>query len=129
LAQPRCTLPLAIYARTQPKSQGQRRGLVKADGRSIEGRILRDARKALLDFVGPDATPIQKSLIERAAMLELRAAMLDQKIIDGTFTEYDSKVYNAIVNSIARVYRTLGIERPRPEFSRLWRPKKKAQAA
>jgi len=125
---PRCTLPLAIYARTEPKGRGQRRGIVKCDGRSPEGRILKNARLALLEFIGPDATPIQKSLIERAAMLELRAAMLDAKIVAGTFTEYDGKTYNAIVNSIARVYRTLGIERPRPEFSKLWRAKKKAAA-
>ena len=126
---PRCTLPLAIYARIEPKGRGQRRGIVKVDGRSPEGRILKNARLTLLEFVGPDATPIQRSLIERAAMLELRAAMLDAKIVNGSFTEYDSKVYNAIVNSISRVYRTLGIERPRPEFSKLWRSKKNAAAA
>jgi hypothetical protein len=125
---PRCTHPLAIYAMLEPKAHGQRRGIVKCDGRSPEGRILKNARKTLLEHVGgyEVATPVQKSLIERAAMLELRAAMLDQKIIDGTFTEYDSKVYNAIINSITRVYKVLGIGRLEPKFSHLMRKKKAA---
>jgi hypothetical protein len=120
---PRCTQPLAVYALIEPKSHGQRRGIVKCDGRSPEGRILKNARRTLLDHVGGAdvATPVQKSLIERAAMLELRAAMLDQKVIDGTFTDYDGKTYNAIINSLTRVYKVLGIGRPKPGFADLMR--------
>jgi hypothetical protein len=94
---------------------------VKCDGRSPEGRLLKNARKTLLDHVGgaDTATPIQKSLIERAAMLELRAAMLDQKVIEGSFTDYDWKTYNAIINSLTRVYKVLGIGRPKPGFADL----------
>jgi hypothetical protein len=118
---PRCTQPLAVYALIEPKSHGQRRGIVKCDGRSPEGRILKNARRTLLEHIGGAevATPVQKSLIERAAMLELRAAMLDQKVIDGSFTDYDGKTYNAIINSLTRVYKTLGIGRPRPGFADL----------
>src|ERR1700730_10043545 len=121
LMRPRCTLPLAIYATIEPRFHGQRRGIVRCDGRSPEGRILKLARRNLLDHIGGAdvATPIQKSLIERAAMLELRAAMLDQKVIDGSFTDYDGKTYNAVINSLTRVYKVLGIGRPKPEFADL----------
>jgi hypothetical protein len=116
---PRCTQPLAVYALIEPRAYGQRRGIVKCDGRSPEGRILKNARKALLEHIGraETATGIQKSLIERAAMLELRAAMLDQKVIAGTFTDYDGKTYNAVINSLTRVYKVLGIGRPQPKFA------------
>jgi hypothetical protein len=30
-------------------------------------------------------------MVERAAMLQLKCAILDQKILDGTFSEYDAK--------------------------------------
>ena len=128
---PRCTHPLAIYANIEPKFHGQRRGIVKCDGRSPEGRILSAARRNLLDHIGGAdvATPVQKSLIERAAMLELRAAMLDQKVIDGSFTDYDGKTYNAVINSITRVYKVLGIGRPKPGFTEVMRRPRKAVAA
>jgi hypothetical protein len=118
---PGCTRPISVYSRIEPKSYGQRRGIVRCDGRSPHGRLLRNARLTLLEHIGGAdvATPVQKSLIERAAMLELRAAMLDQKVIEGTFTDYDGKTYNAVINSLTRVYRVLGVERPKPSLARL----------
>jgi hypothetical protein len=49
-------------------------------------------------------------LIERACMLQLRCATLDRKIIDGSFSDYDSKTYLAFSNSLARTLKALGIE-------------------
>ena len=42
------------------------------------------------------------AIVERIVMLQLRCAALDRKIIDGTFSEYDSKVYLAFSNSLTR---------------------------
>jgi hypothetical protein len=125
MPRPRCTHPLSVYSLIEPKAHGQRRGIVKCDGRSPEGRILKNARRTLLEHIGGHevATPVQKSLIERAAMLELRAAMLDQKVIAGTFTDYDGKTYNAVINSLTRVYKVLGVERPQPKFAHLMKRK------
>jgi hypothetical protein len=45
-------------------------------------------------------------------MLQLRIAVLDKRIIDGTFTEFDSKTYLSWINSMRRMLSTLGLQPP-----------------
>jgi hypothetical protein len=115
--------PIAPYSLVEPRSQnrGQKRGLVRVDGRTVAGRLLKHTRKALLDHVGgPNAaSTVQKALIERCAWLELRCALFDQKQIEGTFTNYDSATHLALIGSLRRLYQTLGIEKPRASFASL----------
>jgi len=119
---PGCARPIAPYARLEPQSRGQRRGLLKIDARTREGRLLRDVRKTLLEHIGEDnATAVHKSLIERCAQLELCICVLDAKQARGEFTEHDGRVYLAMVGSLRRLYSTLGLERPTPKFSELMR--------
>src|SRR5271166_1664235 len=91
----------------------KRRGLIRAystaikttaaiDGRTKEGRVLIAVRNALIAHVGGNPTAPQRALIERCAMLQLRLTALDQRIIDGSFTEYDAKTYLAFSNSLTR---------------------------
>jgi hypothetical protein len=119
----RAARPLAPYALLEPgtKSRGQRRGIVRCDMRTRAGRLLKRTRAALLEHVGPNATAAQLSLCERIAFLELRAALFDQKIVDGTFTECDSKTYYAMIGAIRRCYAALGLNRPAPKFAELLR--------
>jgi len=116
---PGCAHPISPYARIEPKSRGQRRGIVRVDGRTKEGRLLKNTRAGLLEHLGPDATIPQKALIERIAWLELRSALFDQKQIEGTFTEYDSKQHLALINALRRLYGSLGLGRPVPKFAQL----------
>ena len=60
-----CARPIAPYARLEPKSRGQRRGILWVDARTREGRLLRDVRNTLLEHLGGNATAVHKSLIER----------------------------------------------------------------
>jgi hypothetical protein len=60
-----------------------------------------------------------RSQLARAAWLELKLAMFDEKQITGAFTEYDSKVYLAVVGSLRRLYKEIGLERPSPGFASL----------
>jgi len=64
--------------------------LARPDGRTKEARCLQPARKALLEHLGREArlSAPQRALVERAAMLQLRCAVLDGKILDGTFSVY-----------------------------------------
>ena len=43
-------------------------------------------------------------------MLQLRCATFDAKIVDGTFSEYDAKVFLAFSNSLTRTMSALGLE-------------------
>jgi hypothetical protein len=89
--------PIACYALLDPKtkSRGQRSGIVRVDGRTREGRLLKQTRQALLDHIGAGATAVQQPMIERIAQLELRCALLDAKQLAGKFIEYNGKIYLA----------------------------------
>src|SRR5260370_12916026 len=85
--------------------------LARPDKRTREGRCLLQARRALIEHFGGEAnlTNPQRALIERCAMLQLRCAVLDRKILDGTFSEYDAKTYLAFSNSLRRSLEALGL--------------------
>ena len=88
--------------------------LGRADGRTKQGRLVKSMRRELLAHLGGagGVTPMQRALIERACMLQLRVATLDERLLDGdSFTEYDSKTYLAFSNSLTRTLTALGIER------------------
>src|SRR5229473_888669 len=85
--------------------------LARPDGRTREGRCLIEARRSLIEHFGGEAnlTVTQRALIERCAMLQLRCAVLDRKILDGTFSEFDAKTYLAFSNSLRRSLEALGL--------------------
>jgi len=90
--------------------------LARPDGRSREARLLKQMREALIRHLGGEdkLSPPQRVLCERAAMLQLRCAVLDEKIVDGTFSEYDAKTYLAFSNSLTRTMTALGLEPAAP---------------
>ena len=112
--------PIAPYMHLNAnRGRGQKRGILRVDGRTRAGRLLKAVRAALLAHVGADVTIVQKSLIERIAWLELRCVLLDQKQIEGQFSDYDAKTYLAEVGALRRCYSALGIHRPTPRFAEL----------
>jgi hypothetical protein len=86
--------------------------LANPDGRTKEARLLRQMRTALFRHLGGESnlTAPQRAVVERAAMLQLRCAVLDQRVVDGTFTEYDAKTYLAFSNSLTRTLNALGLD-------------------
>jgi len=70
---------------------------------------------------GRTATTAQLAIVEHIAFLELRAALLSQKIIDGTYTNYDSSTHYALIGALRRCYREIGIESPTPKLAELLR--------
>ena len=89
--------------------------LARPDGRSKEARLLQQKRRELLFHIGKNPSPLKIALVERASMLQLRCAALDEKILDGSFTECDAKVYLAFSNSLTRTLSALGLEPAKPE--------------
>ena len=85
--------------------------LAKPDWRSKQGRLLKQIRTKFINALGGESrvSPGQRVLVERAAMLQLRLAILDERILEGTFTEYDSKTYCAWSNSMVRTLQALGL--------------------
>jgi hypothetical protein len=86
--------------------------LARPDGRSREGRLVRSMRAALFEHLGGEArlSAPQRAMVERCAMLQLRCAVLDGKMLDGTFSEYDAKTYLAFSNSLSRTLAALGLQ-------------------
>lgn len=84
--------------------------LASLDKRGREARLLRQVRTDLINHIGGNPSPVQRMLIERCAMLQLRVAMLDGRVLDGTFTEYDAKTYLAFSYSLRRSLVALGLE-------------------
>jgi hypothetical protein len=91
--------------------------LARPDGRTKEARLLRQVREALIRHLGGTVTPPQRAMIERCAMLQLRCAALDRKILDGSFTEYDAKTYLAFSNSLTRALKALLGAQPAAELN------------
>ena len=86
--------------------------LARPDRRTKEGRLLKQMRQALIAHLGGESrlSAPALALIERAAMLQLRCAVLDQKVLDGSFSEYDAKTYLAFSNSLRRTLAALGLQ-------------------
>ena len=89
---------------SRPESLG------KISGRTREGRILKGVRAELAAHVGGKPSATQRALIERAAMLTLRIALMDAKEPDGTLSERDAREYLAWTNTLTRLMRQLGMQ-------------------
>jgi hypothetical protein len=70
-------------------------------------------RTQLLQHVGPNPTITQKYLIDRAAILSLRLAQIDKRIIEErTLTILDNNQIVAWQNCLTRVLVALGVHKP-----------------
>jgi len=71
---------------------------------------MRAVREDLLEHIGGKPTVVERMLIERASILTLRLAKLDQKIVaDRHFTEHDNNHAIAWTNALTRVLVALGV--------------------
>lgn len=84
------------------------------DQRTREGRLMRQVRKDLTNHLGGNPSVTQRVMIDRAAWLSLRIALLDAKILDGSFTEHDSRTYLAWSGHLSRLMRDLGLKGAKP---------------
>jgi hypothetical protein len=89
----------------------RRFGLTKLDGRTREAVLMRRVRDELTRHVGGNPSVTQRLLIDRAAVLSLRVAQIDQKILAGEpLTLHDSNFALAWNNALRRTLVQLGVE-------------------
>ncbi|HYU23913.1 MAG TPA: hypothetical protein VEO74_01825, partial [Thermoanaerobaculia bacterium] len=97
-----------------PYSRAIDRGAIGGliDGRSREGRFLRQYEKQLLEHVGNNPSVTQRCLIQRAARLALHLELMDERSLAGdhVFTTHDHLHYVSWSNSLARHLGRLGLE-------------------
>jgi hypothetical protein len=82
--------------------------LGKLDRRTREGKALATFRDELTEHVGTPTAP-QKRLIDMAANLQLRVALMDDRLGQtGTVTEVESRMYLSWVNALGRLLVAIG---------------------
>jgi phage shock protein A len=94
--------------------------LAKLDQRTVEARLMRETRADLEKHVGGTPSAVQQALIEQAAQLRLRLAVMDAKFAETSAqTDHDSRTYLAWSNSYSRLMRLLGMKGPAPKVPTL----------
>ena len=92
-------------ARTRPYSRPS--VLAGIDHRTREGRIMAGVRAELTEHVGGSPSATQRVLIERAAQLTLRLAMLEAR--PSPMDDHAANQYLAWSNSLVRLMARLGM--------------------
>jgi hypothetical protein len=87
------------------------------DGRSREGRFLRQYEKQLLEHVGNNPSVTQRCLIQRAARLALHLELMDERSLAGehVFTTHDHLHYVSWSNALGRTLGRLGLQPAAPK--------------
>jgi hypothetical protein len=84
--------------------------LAKLDGRRKEARLMRAMRDELIAHIGGAPSVVERRLIDRAAVLALRLAIMDARAPDGRLSEKDAREYMCWNNGYARMLQTLGLK-------------------
>src|SRR3979411_3130483 len=97
--------------RVGPYSRKLQRGAIGdcVDGRSAEGRFIRDLERQLVDHVGGSPSVTQRLLIERIIKIKLQLDGLDGKLTSGDWTAHDQRTYGALLNAQRLCLRELGL--------------------
>jgi hypothetical protein len=91
-------------------------------GKTREGALLRGVRAELVKHVGGCPTATQAVLIEAAAQLRVRIALMDRKFSENQMqTDHDTRTYLAWVGSLGRLMTRIGIAQ-QPATKPRWQP-------
>jgi hypothetical protein len=103
--------------RVGPYSRKLQRGAIGdcVDGRSAEGRFIRDLERQLIEHVGGSPSVTQRLLIDRVIKIRLQLDALDDKLAAGNWTPHDQRTYGALLNGHRLTLRELSLgPAPRP---------------
>ncbi|NPD68926.1 hypothetical protein HN018_02850 [Lichenicola cladoniae] len=95
--------------------------LAKLDGRTRQGRLLRDIRADLVKHVGGSPSATERILIDQAAQLRLRLALMDAEDA-GVLSERNAREYLSWSSALGRMLRQLGLKaaaKPAPSLDDL----------
>ncbi|HEX3861080.1 MAG TPA: hypothetical protein VHY35_05255 [Stellaceae bacterium] len=98
--------------RIGPYSRKLRRGAIgsSTDGRSAEGRFIRDLEAQLIAHVGGSPSIAQKLLIDRIIKTTMQVDALDAKLAEGTWTDHDSRTHGGLINRQRLLLREIGMK-------------------
>jgi hypothetical protein len=98
--------------RVGPYSRKLHRGAIGdcVDGRSAEGRFIRDLERQLVDHVGGAPSITQRLLIERIVKIKVQLDAFDSKLASGDWTGHDQRTFNALLNAHRLACRELGLK-------------------
>jgi hypothetical protein len=104
--------PIPKMRRLGPYSKNLTRGAVgDVDGRSREGRFLRDAETQLLEQIGGDPSFSQQLLIRRIVKMMLLAEKLDEKLTGGgEWTPHDARTFGGLNGALRVALKDLGLK-------------------
>jgi hypothetical protein len=107
--------------RLGPYSKALTRGAIgdRVDGRSREGRFLRDAETQLLDQIGSEPSFSQRLLVRRIAKMMLLAEKLDEKLTGGgEWTSHDARTFGGLNGALRVALKDLGLKtQPKPKVA------------
>lgn len=88
------TSNIKIRRKLGPHSRLLQRGVIgrSIDGRSTEGRYLRDFEARSIQHLGGSPSTTEQLLITRLARIALRIELFEEKMLSGNFTDHDGRV-------------------------------------
>ena len=90
--------------------------LLKVDGRTKSGRLMREIRLALVEHIGGEANAAQQLLIHAATIKIMRCILVERRVLsEQSLDEGDRHQYLAWSNSLRRDLEALGIAGKRAE--------------
>jgi hypothetical protein len=97
--------------RLGPYSRKLHRGAISElyDGRSAEGRFIRDLEAQLVAHVGGNPSITQRLLIDRLIKIRLQLDLLDAKLAkgaEGGWTPHDSRTHGGLLNAFRLCFST-----------------------
>src|SRR4030081_3311207 len=97
--------------RLGPYSKRLHRGAIGylVDGRSAEGRFIRNLEAELVAHVGGSPTIAQRLLVDRIIKVRLQLDALDNKLTSGDWTAHDQRTYGALLNAQRLCLRELSL--------------------
>ena len=99
----------SFYAKIPGQATGRQvRGLSGfPDGRTRLGRLVREFKKELIEFVGGSPNAIEKALIDQCVTLRCKSLLMEQKQFQGEDTELDRAHYLAWQGALRRALASL----------------------
>lgn len=113
MASENATASAADRTRLGPYSRRLHRGAVGDlyDGRSAEGRFVRDLEAQLIAHVGGTPSITQKLLIDRLIKIRLQLDALDAKLAGAkNWTPHDGRTHGGLMNAFRLTARELGLK-------------------
>jgi hypothetical protein len=95
----------------KPRAHSRHIALGDIDKRRREARLMGEIIEELTAHCGGNPSAVQRRLIQRAAILHLRLALMDEQTEpDGSMTERHAREYLCWNNAYVRTLRTLGLK-------------------